>query len=137
MMAGVKMTAKGNASYYSNLSKKFKGEITRYLDDAVTNTEADAVQAAPSDAGFLRNSSFAERKGLDGTVGFKVHYAPYVEFGTGGLVDVPNGLEEYALQFKGDGIRQVNLTPRPFLYPAWKKNGLEFLDRLEKLFISK
>ena len=45
-------------------------------------------------------------------------YAAYVEFGTGGLVNVPPELQDEAIKFKGKGIRQVNLRPRPYLYPA-------------------
>jgi HK97 gp10 family phage protein len=51
----------------------------------------------------------------------KADYGPYVEFGTGGLVNVPRGLEDYAIQFKGRGIRKVNLPARPFMYPAYKE----------------
>lgn len=54
------------------------------------------------------------------TVFVRAGYAPYVEFGTGGLVNVPRGLEEYAMQFKGRGIKQVNLPARPFMYPAFR-----------------
>lgn len=46
-------------------------------------------------------------------------YSPYVEFGTGKLVSVPKGLENFAIQFKGKGIRQVNLPARPFFFPPY------------------
>lgn len=49
-------------------------------------------------------------------------YAPYVEFGTGKKVKVPKGLEAYAMQFKGRGIRKVNLPARPYLFPAFFSN---------------
>ena len=39
-----------------------------------------------------------------------------LEFGTGGMVEVPQGLEDYSSQFKGKGIKQVNLPSRPFLF---------------------
>jgi HK97 gp10 family phage protein len=54
------------------------------------------------------------------TVGSRLKYAPYVEFGTGGTVNVPAGYEDFAIQFKGKGIRKINLRPRPYLIPAFE-----------------
>ena len=54
------------------------------------------------------------------TVGSRLKYAPYVEFGTGGTVNVPAGYEDFAMQFKGKGIRKINLRPRPYLIPAFE-----------------
>lgn len=132
-MANIKMTTKGNSKYYSNLGKLYREDIEGFLDVAIQNTATEAVQAAPRDDSFLVGSVYHEVENLEGIVGFKAHYAPYQEFGTGGLVDVPAGMEDYAMQFKGNDIKQINLPPRPFLYPAWKKNGLKFLENLEKM----
>jgi HK97 gp10 family phage protein len=54
------------------------------------------------------------------TVGSRLKYAPYVEFGTGGTVNVPAGYEDFAIQFKGKGIRKINLRPRPYLIPSFE-----------------
>jgi len=54
------------------------------------------------------------------TVGSALKYAPYVEFGTGGEVNVPAGYETFAIQFKGKGIRKINLRARPYLIPAFE-----------------
>jgi len=54
------------------------------------------------------------------SVGSRLKYAPYVEFGTGGTVNVPAGYEDFAIQFKGKGIRKINLRPRPYLIPAFE-----------------
>ena len=54
------------------------------------------------------------------TVGSRLKYAPYIEFGTGGTVNVPAGYEDFAIQFKGKGIRKINLRPRPYLIPAFE-----------------
>lgn len=59
-------------------------------------------------------------------------YSAYMEFGTGGLVSVPNELKEIAIQFKGAGVKQINLRPQPFMYPAWIKGKLNYLDDLTK-----
>lgn len=60
-------------------------------------------------------------------------YAPFVEFGTGGLVEVPNELKEIAIKFKGKRIKQVNLRARPYLYPALLRGRIEYLDKLKKV----
>lgn len=60
-------------------------------------------------------------------------YAPFVEFGTGGLVEVPTELQEQAIKFKGQGIKKINLRARPFLYPALLRGRAEYLDKLKKV----
>lgn len=60
-------------------------------------------------------------------------YAAYVEFGTGGLVQVPNELKQQAWLFKGKGIKQVNLRARPYLYPSLLRGRKEYLDKLKKV----
>jgi len=60
-------------------------------------------------------------------------YAPYVEFGTGGLVQVPKELKQMAAQFKGKGVKQVNLPARPFLYPALLLGRTEYIEKLKKV----
>lgn len=65
--------------------------------------------------------------------GILAPYAPYVEFGTGGLVDVPDELKEQAIKFKGKGIKQINLRARPFLYPALLQGRKEYLEKLTKV----
>lgn len=60
-----------------------------------------------------------------------VRYAAYMEFGTGGLVEVPAELQDVAIKFKGKGIRQVNLRPQPYLYPAFVKGRINYIKDLE------
>ena len=63
----------------------------------------------------------------------KEKYAPYIEFGTGTMVSVPPELKKIAEQFRGKGIRKVNLPARPFLYPAFVEGRLKYLRDLKKL----
>ena len=103
------------------------------LLDSSFNVESKAKQAAPANVGGLRQSISSTRNApLNYQVAVNVHYAPYVEFGTGVLVDVPSGLEDYAIQFKGKGIRQVNLPARPFLFPAVRAEAPELIKRLKE-----
>lgn len=68
-------------------------------------------------------------------------YAPFQEFGTGGLVNIQKGWGEMARQFIGKGIKQVNIAPQPFMYPAFvfgrgvfSKEIKESLKHLNKKF---
>ena len=49
------------------------------------------------------------------------------------MVKVPSELKEVAIQFKGKGVKEVNLPARPFLYPAFVKGRQQFLEDLEDL----
>ncbi|RYF09315.1 MAG: HK97 gp10 family phage protein [Flavobacteriales bacterium] len=70
--------------------------------------------------GGIMQSGFVETSGngMEVEVGFNKHYSPYIEYGTGSKVDVPAGFENYALQFIGKGIREVNIKPHPYFHPA-------------------
>lgn len=131
-MPKIKLKYKENKAYFKNLEKVLVSDIEDEIERTTTDIEADAQVSCPVDLGVLRSSINSDVEGLEGTVRTNVKYAPYIEFGTGGLVDVPEGLEDYAMKFKGEGIKQVNMRPQPFLYPAFKKNGLKMLERLEK-----
>src|SRR5690606_20734513 len=108
-MPRLKMTYKANKAYYKELAGLYREEVEDFLHEAIQNTETEAVSAAPVDTGFLKNSSYSEVKDLEGVVGFSIKYAPYIEFGTGGLVDVPAGLEDYADDFRGGKVKKVNI----------------------------
>ena len=129
----MKINVKQNKSFFTDFAKKYKKEYVDLLNETVQNIETEAVTMAPVDLGVLRASINGEVDGLNGIIGTPVKYAPYMEFGTGGLVDVPEGLEDYAMKFKGAGIKQVNLFPRPFLIPAFKKHTTKMLEELNKL----
>ena len=82
-----------------------------------------AKKQVKAPTGTLRNTIKAERKGKTVEVIAGAHYSPYVEFGTGGSVDLNDMLQlgipaSYAAQFKGKGIRDVNLPARPFFFSS-------------------
>ncbi|AGO48329.1 tail completion or Neck1 protein [Cellulophaga phage phi17:1] len=119
----IKLSINSNQAVFdisSTITKKveelLEGEIARTTQDIAD----EARERAPVDFGFLRGSIIGLSKDLEGKVSTGVNYAPYVEFGTGGDVDVPAGFESYAMQFKGKGLRQINMPARPFLIPAFK-----------------
>lgn len=94
-----------------------------------------AKRAAPVDKGALKQSISTQRSGKSVNVVAAANYAPYVEFGTGGSVDLTDmtqlGIpESYAAQFKGKGIREVNLPARPFFFSSARIGFQNLLNRL-------
>jgi hypothetical protein len=60
-------------------------------------------------------------------------YSAYIEFGTGRAVQVPTELKEIAILFKGKGVKEINLQPQPYLYPAFVKGRKKYLQDLKDL----
>lgn len=94
-----------------------------------------AKRSAPVDKGSLKQSISAQRSGKSINVVAAAHYAPYVEFGTGGSVDLTDMTQlgippSYAAQFKGKGIRDVNLPARPFFFSSARIGFKNLLNRL-------
>ena len=94
-----------------------------------------AKRSAPVDNGALKQSISAQRSGKSINVVAAAHYAPYVEFGTGGCVDLTDMIElgippSYAAQFKGKGIRDINLPARPFFFSSARIGFKNLLNRL-------
>lgn len=128
---------KGLDKLLTKLSKMSK-EIVKDVDDIMEATsqeiEADAKVLAPVDLGKLRQGIKAyKKKDLNYVIEAREKYSAYMEFGTGGLVNVPKEMEDIAIQFKGKGVKQVNLQPQPFLYPAFIKNREILIKDLKSL----
>ncbi len=110
------------------------------IEDATVNTANEMVLEAKRsltvvgavDNGGLRQSIVNTQ--ID-SLNYKVEalkfYAPYVEFGTGTMVDIKPGWEKMAGQFKGKKIKQVNLPARPFMFPAYLKGKSEYKIKLQ------
>jgi len=134
------MELKGLDKVVANL-KKYGKEAERDIEDATQvaarNIELYAKSTVVANFGKLGQSikAFEQDKThwnieAGGTV---APYAAYVEFGTGGLVQVPNELKGQAWLFKGKGIKEVNLRARPYLYPALLRGRKEYLKALKTL----
>lgn len=134
------MEIKGLNTVISNLrkyGKEAEKDIEGVTAQVAKNIEGYAKSNAPANFGKLGQSIQAKKNDnynwaieAGGTI---APYAPYVEFGTGGLVNVPNELKDQAIKFKGKGIKQVNLRPRPYLYPALLRGRKEYIEKLQKL----
>lgn len=134
------MEIKGLNTVISNIRKfgvEASKDIEAVTEQVARNIEKNAKINAPANFGKLGQSIQAVKVDKDNwkieAGGVLAPYAPFVEFGTGGLVEVPNELKEMAIKFKGKGIRKVNLRARPYLYPALLQGRNEYLDKLKKV----
>ncbi len=124
------------------------GEIQEEVED-ITEVNAftikrNASEAAPINkrkhVGGLINLkqsgvvfNFTTDKEVRFKVAFTKDYAAYMEFGTGGRVKVPPELEKLAFKFLGKGIREVNLEPQPYLYPALVRQRPLWIKELKRM----
>lgn len=134
------MEVKGLNSVIANLrkyGKEAEKDIEGVTEIVARNIEKNAKTNVAADLGKLGQSIQAVKDTpLNWKIeagGFLAPYAPFVEFGTGGLVQVPTELKEMAIKFKGKGIKQVNLRARPYLYPALLRGRIEYLEKLKKV----
>ena len=115
-----------------NLGVNAEKSIIKINEKTAQEIVLNAKIAAPVDFGKLRQGIGTDSEGkLNQVVFAKEKYSAYVEFGTGGLVEVPAELKEVAAQFKGKGIRKINMKPQPFLYPAFVKGRVQYLQDLK------
>ena len=92
-------------------------------------------QKATHTGGNLRKSGFMELKdnGYNAAITYSAPYAPFVEFGTGGLVSIPAGFEELAAEFKGKTGKKHNMRAQPFLIPALLAEQPNFIAQCERI----
>ena len=133
------MEIKGLNSVITNLrkyGKEAEKDIEAVTELTARNIEKNAKSLVVANFGKLGQSIKAVKQDATNwnieAGGVVAPYAAYVEFGTGGLVQVPDELKEQAWLFKGKGIREVNLKARPFLYPSLLQGRKEYLDKLKK-----
>ena len=126
-------------NYQKGMIRNFKNEVAMIVEESGGLAEQLAKQKAPHDLGYLaQNIGHEPVVGLrDGNIGTKIYsnapYSAYHEFGTGTMVDVPDGWHDVAIQFKGKGIRQVNIKARPFLIPSVYQAEKFMRKKLSKL----
>lgn len=113
---------------------KLREKVGDEINASALTIQSSAKRMAPVDLGFLRNNIALVPIGdLTFAVEAKAKYSAYVEFGTGGLVNVPAGYEDLATIFKGRGIRTINIRPQPYLIPSYEVEKPKLLQRLKKL----
>ena len=108
--------------------------INNEMNAGVKDINDKQIVYTPVNHGRLKGANdFNIDKPLTKILYNNVEYAPYVEFGTGGLVKIPKGLEDIAIQYKGKGIKKVNLRARPFFFRAYFEEYPKMIKRIKKL----
>lgn len=115
-------------------------EIIKFTTEAIAREiEADAKARAPLDKGDLRQGIKAEKISdknwrVKTNATGKAPYSAYMEFGTGGSVNVPEELSGIAATWIGRGVKRINLRPRPYLFPAYQQGRRNYFTQLKREF---
>jgi HK97 gp10 family phage protein len=116
------------------IDDKLKNDVGNEIKASSLTIMSSAKRLAPIDLGFLRGQiSYEPINDLTYEVQAKAKYSAYIEFGTGGQVNVPAGYEELAILFKGKGRRTINIRPQPFLIPSFEVEKPKLIERIKKL----
>jgi HK97 gp10 family phage protein len=123
--------------YLKNLEDDVADYVRAEVEDSMLAIESEAANKVAVDTGALKNSIQSmpikvSKNQITGGVEVGATYAPYVEFGTGTRVKVPSELGDFAAQYKGDGVKEVNLPARPFFYPEVFKQRTELPKNIER-----
>ena len=133
------MKIKGITSVTARFQRLSKQAELQVKSSVVRNTDqiyAQAVANVPVQDGHLRgsgNTSYQDNQ-LTGIVAFggnAAPYAPYVEFGTGSGVVVPEGFNAFAMQFYVNG--KGTMRAQPYLIPAFIKYRKVFLNDMKRI----
>jgi len=133
------MKLKGTSQVLNRLKRVSKEAELATKSAVVRNTDqmfSEALSAVPVLDGYLRgsgNSSYQDNQ-LTGVVSFggqAAPYAPYVEFGTGSGVNIPEGFSAFAMQFYVNG--KGTMKAQPYLIPAYIKYKKVFLRDMRKI----
>ncbi len=139
-MVSINFDKKSLNAFYKYL-KDLEGDVADYVraevEDAMLSIESEAVSNVKVQSGALKQSIQStpmkvSKNQISGGVEVGANYAPYVEFGTGTSVKIPTELVQFASEFIGDGIREVNLPARPFFYPEVFKQRTELPKNIER-----
>lgn len=138
-----------NDSAFNRLLNRYKEKVNQtgaLIDQQLAATgelmATSAKNMVAVDTGRLRNSiSLKKEQFLSYSLVAQTNYAAYVEFGTGTGFVPPENPEwtKLASQFKGAGIKQVNLLPRPYMrpsilayYPKFKEEAIKIIRSKKK-----
>jgi HK97 gp10 family phage protein len=133
------MKIKGITSVTARFKRLSKQAELQTKSSVVRNTDqiyAEAVANVPVLDGYLRgsgNTSYQDGQ-LTGIVAFggnAAPYAPYVEFGTGSGVVIPQGFNAFAMQFYVNG--KGTMKAQPYLIPAFIKYKKVFLNDMKRI----
>lgn len=129
-----------------NIRPVVEGILSGEIEAAAENIERMAKENAPSviktaneqqqEYGEIRNSLSAWKvselewqAGIQGT-GPINDRAGYLEWGTGKYINIPPGLEAYAMMWYKTG--RGTILPHPYLFPAVEQERIKLIERLKQ-----
>jgi len=116
--------------------EKLQNLVARSGELITRRAKMDApVNRKKGAGGRLRSSitpSYSSDK-LTFTIEVNANYGPYMEFGTGKFVRILPGYTDIASEFRGKGIRRVNLNAQPYLFDNFERVNKAFLAELKKM----
>lgn len=106
---------------FRELPKEVHSEAKGYVSLGAQTWVRNAKRDAPINLGLLRQQITYSDQSKAGQISFEVvsgaRYSAYIEWGTITKVSVPGELSEYAMNFKGKGIRKNGgIIARPFFF---------------------
>jgi hypothetical protein len=101
---------------FQQMPKQLHEEIDGEIETSCQQIVLKAKQDTRKDKGGIMQGISFSGLNLKYVIVSTKHYSPYHDFGTGSKVSVPAEVSSYAAQFKGRGIRKVNITPKPFFF---------------------
>jgi hypothetical protein len=141
------ITLEVNDAAFNRLLNRYKEKVTETgaLIDHELGAYGELMATSAKnmvavDTGRLRNSiSLKKEQFLSYYLVAQTNYAAYVEFGTGSGFVPPENAEwsKIASQFKGAGLKQVNLLPRPYMRPSILAYYPKFKEEAVKIIRSK
>lgn len=116
---------------FKNLERDNEKAINKGIQQTARLILNSALSRVPSINGHLKSTLGQEDipEEMKVKVFASALYAAYVEFGTGDFVEVPNGLEEYAMEFFVNGLGKGH--PHPFLFNSMADHQDQLLPLIE------
>lgn len=117
----------------NNLSDTLKKGIQQEIEASGQNIDTAAKSNVPVNlggGGGLKTAINHNKIENGVEIVAQKDYAAYVEFGTGTEVEVPVGLESYAMEFFVSG--KGHLPAHPFLFPAYFEEKPKLIKKIEE-----
>jgi hypothetical protein len=120
---------------FKRLSRQADLEVKSSVQRNTDQIFKEALDAVPVEFNYLRGSGVPNTqnpyKGIVSFGGDAAPYAPYVEFGTGTNVRIPQGFSAFAMQYFVNG--KGTMKAQPYLIPAFIKYSKIFLRDMRKI----
>lgn len=116
----------------SDAKQRLEGGLGAPINRSTPRTDPKTGKQAGGHGGAGISGSIYNRSvtSTEKRVGTNKHYAAYLEFGTGDMVDIPAGLESIAAQYRGQGIKKVNIRASSFLNWAAVNQRAKHIQRI-------